>query len=555
MAVNKVVINQNGVENVLVDITDSTVTPETLAEGETAYGANGEKIMGVMKAGSDPVQSDWNQTDDTAPDYIKNKPFGTVPGSNTLNAPSDILTRPMYNSYDNFFYKVSDIVLTMEDFADRMYYIKAQDNGTEITCEGYSGMVVGKADGSIDILYIRDNGDLFGAVQSYPEGSSHPAGTYFLVNEGDSGTGEFKVLSIEIQGFNEFPIFKTIPKEYLPDDIGGASSWNDLTDKPFGVIGKGDTLTWDCKENNPYTNDITYWWTRLYKVSDAIITEEDLQNGAITTFDDVFGQYQMTSSFENGLIWHNDDGAIFIGAGDPDAGMPTGAACCYPENSTYPPGIYFTAWFNDATYYVKDLTIPGYGKFPVVKPIENEYLPNALKIGEVSGVGDTLVWDGNVAGLIPWKDDVYPVSHAAVPIEFFENGVTIEYYPYANDPDPANRYYLNVSDPDSGLHRVEIRYGNLAILWVYDDNGNEHDLAYFYSDGDVLLSNGSMSGMRIRSVTIPGFTGFTEPVIKPIDKKYLPKAAAVKDSENATVTADEFNALLNTLRNAGYLAT
>ena len=51
MAVNKVVINHDGVENVLVDITDSTVTPETLAEGETAYGANGEKIMGTMKAG------------------------------------------------------------------------------------------------------------------------------------------------------------------------------------------------------------------------------------------------------------------------------------------------------------------------------------------------------------------------------------------------------------------------------------------------------------------------------------------------------------------------
>ena len=96
--------------------------------------------------------------------------------------------------------------------------------------------------------------------------------------------------------------------------VPAPTNWEEIPDKPFGVIGKGDTLTWDCKENNPYTNDITYWWTRLYKVSDAIITEEDLQNGAITTFTDEFGQqeYQMTCTYENGLIWNNDDGAIFI---------------------------------------------------------------------------------------------------------------------------------------------------------------------------------------------------------------------------------------------------
>lgn len=53
MAVNKVVINQDGVENVLIDITDSTVTPEKLAEGETAYDKSGEKITGTMSPGLD----------------------------------------------------------------------------------------------------------------------------------------------------------------------------------------------------------------------------------------------------------------------------------------------------------------------------------------------------------------------------------------------------------------------------------------------------------------------------------------------------------------------
>lgn len=48
MAVNKVVINQDGVENVLVDITDSTVTPNDMPEGVTAYDKSGEKITGSM---------------------------------------------------------------------------------------------------------------------------------------------------------------------------------------------------------------------------------------------------------------------------------------------------------------------------------------------------------------------------------------------------------------------------------------------------------------------------------------------------------------------------
>lgn len=48
MAVNKVVLNRDGVEEVLIDISDSTVTAETLAEGETAYDKSGEKIVGVM---------------------------------------------------------------------------------------------------------------------------------------------------------------------------------------------------------------------------------------------------------------------------------------------------------------------------------------------------------------------------------------------------------------------------------------------------------------------------------------------------------------------------
>ena len=47
MAINKVVYGTT----VLIDLSDSTVTPETLAEGVVAYNAKGERIVGTAKFG------------------------------------------------------------------------------------------------------------------------------------------------------------------------------------------------------------------------------------------------------------------------------------------------------------------------------------------------------------------------------------------------------------------------------------------------------------------------------------------------------------------------
>ena len=48
MAVNKVVMNTENGENVLIDLTGDSVTPKTLAEGATAHDASGEVIVGTM---------------------------------------------------------------------------------------------------------------------------------------------------------------------------------------------------------------------------------------------------------------------------------------------------------------------------------------------------------------------------------------------------------------------------------------------------------------------------------------------------------------------------
>ena len=47
MAVNKVTINTTNGEEVLIDLTGDTVTPETLAEGIVAHDASGKKVTGT----------------------------------------------------------------------------------------------------------------------------------------------------------------------------------------------------------------------------------------------------------------------------------------------------------------------------------------------------------------------------------------------------------------------------------------------------------------------------------------------------------------------------
>ena len=76
MAVNKVIYGGK----TLVDLTGDSVTPETLVEGETAHNASGVRITGTMKSGGgSSVQTDWNQNDETAPDFLKNRPFYDEP--------------------------------------------------------------------------------------------------------------------------------------------------------------------------------------------------------------------------------------------------------------------------------------------------------------------------------------------------------------------------------------------------------------------------------------------------------------------------------------------
>lgn len=69
MAISKVVYDGN----TLIDLTSDSVNTSNLSKGTTAHNAAGEQIVGTFEQ----IQSDWNQNDETAVDYVKNRPFYT----------------------------------------------------------------------------------------------------------------------------------------------------------------------------------------------------------------------------------------------------------------------------------------------------------------------------------------------------------------------------------------------------------------------------------------------------------------------------------------------
>ncbi len=68
MGVNKVVFGDVSI----MDISDSTVTPETLGKGATAYDKTGEKITGAMESGICGATPDWNASEGE-PGHVLNR--------------------------------------------------------------------------------------------------------------------------------------------------------------------------------------------------------------------------------------------------------------------------------------------------------------------------------------------------------------------------------------------------------------------------------------------------------------------------------------------------
>lgn len=154
--------------------------------------------------GGGGVQSDWNQNDSSAADFIKNKPFGKFVGD-TLSWNFNIADIDFDNLPAGMFVKVSNDIVTSSDLTDGLLIYAF---GEEMYCPFEEMMNV--AEGVIAhpeflIAFVSESGvgaDLSGV--SFPE-----IGVYVMV--------EMTNGYITIPGFESFISLKKIDPEYLPD--------------------------------------------------------------------------------------------------------------------------------------------------------------------------------------------------------------------------------------------------------------------------------------------------------------------------------------------------
>lgn len=88
MAVNRV----DYAGQTLIDITDSTVTPETLSEGVVAYDASGNRIMGIMSGGDPLLQESHTVINNQNGNITKTLSDRTITTVFSKNGLDDVIT-------------------------------------------------------------------------------------------------------------------------------------------------------------------------------------------------------------------------------------------------------------------------------------------------------------------------------------------------------------------------------------------------------------------------------------------------------------------------------
>jgi hypothetical protein len=94
------------------------VRNKTNETGEIVVSELADKINNIESGGGTSVQSDWNQTDETAADFIKNKPI-VIEGGDTLTWDGDMTGREYVDIGDGILLlHVSDATPNIDDFAN-----------------------------------------------------------------------------------------------------------------------------------------------------------------------------------------------------------------------------------------------------------------------------------------------------------------------------------------------------------------------------------------------------------------------------------------------------
>lgn len=289
------------------------------------------------------------------------------------------------------------------------------------------------------------------------------------------------------------------------DPGSGASSWDELTGKPFGEISGSDTLEWDGSTEGRVTaqgegeDAIPF-----YKISDAVFTQEDCANGGRSTVCDASGQVLGSEEWTPDWVYVDPNGVVALGtvASVPESAV---ASSIFPEAGTY--------FAKNLDNYVSSFTINGYTGFTNFKPIPYEYMPAGYpKVGKI----DKLTWDGNTEGLtvVDTGYTYYKVSENSPSYEALLAGGSV-------DVSTAGGETMTEAFTDSDVGTlVEGAYivtpseiGTTVVLCVTEDSENAEKGTYLFN----VSGMGYVSSLRVN--------GYQFETVTPMDPKFLPAVA------------------------------
>ena len=297
----------------------------------------------------------------------------------------------------------------------------------------------------------------------------------------------------------------------------GASSWNDLTDRPFGeTTVTGDTLTWDGNTEGLTVvdgGDMGLWC----KVSNAVVT--DVSQGA--------SGYMTEGGSATPVIFITSEynGATMFLGGDVPFVMIIPTDNLDLDGTIFPTaGIYFMA----GAVYISSLTINGYTGFDSVRteitPLPNKYLDIIETVGGV----DTLKWNGNVDGIIQ-VNDMYKVSELVPTIEELSNGGVINLIVQGQEASlPFNSF---VEKDGSGILTDD---ESNDMVWIVTKDNAEYGEVVYPEKGIYFTYFPGL--FEVTSLQINGYTGFTKEQVK---QEYLPSGAVKYYSDTTYLYKDK----------------
>ena len=339
-------------------------------------------------------------------------------------------------------------------------------------------------------------------------------------------------------------------KRYPVTSIGGgASSWNDLEDKPFDsnhiVFFDGENFAWDGEVV------IDEYEMKYMKILDASLSKDEVigyscvynNNGNIESFE--IGKNDI-SEYENGsLSIFIDD--IYIIYSD-----------CNNYGAQFTRGVW-TKCINDDCRLLKL-------EKEDIKKIDAKFLPENVAMKEdipevFSGKWEDL--ENRPFGAGATKITVTIHQKEQVPVITVDGDEKYIWNPVETQ---FMGTYIKILDWGVSFVAVKTATLNGELLneeWRWsqintNDQYTETDAIIAVYADEVQLIGGGHAAIFEKGTYVSKYVIEQGEVVIPenktIDPKYLPKASVVADVTEAP-TAEQFNALLTALRDAGYLAT